>query len=428
MLIFFFLFLLTIFCFFAKYKTGMFFNPLNIVIVFWTVWIIISIINPFNLYDVELITYFYLLLFIIFFSIGFLLVARRIQSSKDDFESKIIVNKSIPIIINIFVSVILLYFLFKYNSLLIILGVLEARNIKFEIGLLFSNTFEYLLFSVIISSIVYLSFLLSTVNYLKNKKITGFFAISIINILLYSYIGLGRMAIFETGIFLILAFIFSKIFILFKLKIWHKISFLLLAIFAIGSIMNITTKRLNSTLTEKGIIDTLLFTLEQGAVYFTGPISAFNHFISLRVPENTGYTFGSSTFGGIDYFIGMVFSYIGYPYQTANDKTGSFTQPAIQIGNDHTFNAFYTGLMNFYMDFGYFGIIVFSLIFGFTLGLIWNKYLKNGNAYTLSLLIFICYTGIVSEYRLPYSSISTWVILITLLMLNRFRNKKLILH
>lgn len=414
------LFIMAFFLYSSKKRTGKWINPLSIVLIFWSFWLIMSIANSFNLYEVQMSTYLYFILFLMLFSIGFLLVARNIRERNSRFAEKRFKRKSIILLIEVITLVSLLYFYFKYNRLFEILGALEARNIKFDIGLLFSNTYEYLFFNIIIASIVYLSFILSLSRYLYYKKIDLMLIISLINIYIYSSIGLGRLAIFEAIVFILLGYVFSLIYRVGKSNLPNKLMMLCISLLGIVIILNVTTKRLNTTIEEKGILETITFTFEQGFLYFIGPINAFNQFLIMKVPDVVGYTYGRSTLGGLEYFISLIFSFIGYPFVSANDLTGSFTRPPISIGENQEFNAFYTSLMNYYMDFGILGVILFAFLFGLFVGLAWNVYIKNGNVYTLSLLIFVCYTAISSELRLPFANLSVWIILFTLIILVKF--------
>ena len=384
---------------------------------FWSIWLLVSAINPFNLYEVRATTYILFVVFLISFSIGFLLLAKNtnVINNKFQFLSK---KPSITsLIINVGTFLSLIYFSIKYNRILTTMGVLDARNIKFELGLLFSSNNEYLFFNVIIAAIVYISFIISIITYINTKKISVLLILSMVNLYMYATIGLGRLAIFEATIIVLLAVIFSRIFRISNSSIKGKIVLVLVTLGGIGSIFSITSRRLGTNLAEQGLTETIMFTLEQGIIYFVGPISAFNQFLVTDVTRSVGHTYGRATVGGLDYLFSLLFSYMNYPFDSANDITASFTKPTIDIGSQQGFNAFYSALMNFYIDFGALGVIALSFLFGLLLAVTWNMYIVNGNVYTLSLLIYMSYTAIVSQYIFPFQSLSVWLIVLIFVVL-----------
>lgn len=94
------------------------------------------------------------------------------------------------------------------------------------------------------------------------------------------------------------------------------------------------------------------------------------------------------------------------------------------IGQYQGFNAFYTCLFNFYIDFGYFGIYFFEFIYGVILGLLVEFYLKNKNLFMGVLLNINLSFAIFSEFRWYYQSIENIFLLMLNIILIIFMEKK----
>ena len=107
--------------------------------------------------------------------------------------------------------------------------------------------------------------------------------------------------------------------------------------------------------------------LRQVVSYKVGPLVAFDKALEKDYLSTIGgYQFGRATLGGaIDYYGCSILSMAGIKVKQVRDITMSPLQNNfIYVGTDNTMNFAYTSLIYFYFDLGFFGIIIFSFMFG----------------------------------------------------------------
>ncbi|MCU5077708.1 oligosaccharide repeat unit polymerase [Bacillus cereus] len=421
----------------GRIKTGNLYSPLTFYLVFWCFWVIISLINPYQLYEVSQSTYTLVWSNIIFFSFGFLLVSKRVKVPALE-KIKLPGNKFIKtkkfLMIQLTVLVILIYYYIKYNLLLSGLDSSYMRTALFEQGYLFSSSLENILYFWFIGSFVYLSIALFISNIVMGGKKNITFFISLVCCYLYGEIGNGRFIYFYI-IILFLVSIALKHFINKKLKFNIKKKkkknwvFYFLIIFGTVFTMNRTSaERMGVSLSLSDSVSVFFETsFPQFVLYFTGPFRALDSFLTSGITNETGYTFGRAFLGGIEELFSVFIIAIagGYPVRTANTITSSFTVPPISVGPHDTFNAFYTSVMNSYIDGGVAFVIMFAFIYGIASGLIYNYCLRNLNIFTFALLIYTTYQMVVSEFRWNYQAPETWIIIIILAICNYIYKRKL---
>lgn len=414
-------------------RTGRKFNPLTFYISFWGIWLIISLSDPFLLKSVSVQAYLLLWLNIVGFAIGFILFYSNSNKQKNNYgrikitETKILsgykelLNNKKFIFLQLGILLILIYYYLKYNMLLSTLTTQDTRRIVYEYGLLFSSMYEYILFTWIITPLVYSSIALLISNLVVNGQKNFVLYISLVNCLLFGMIGSGRFVYFQVIVFAFVSIGFNsdrKLLNLVKIKLKTKILVLLVFLAAVYA-MNISTLKrygINSFNLNKTIDVFINISLKQFFVYFLGPFRAFDNFLATYSGVNT---LGRSTFGGIEEILNLPFTFVGLGWTTANEISSYFTVESINIGSDISFNAYYTNVMNFYMDGGISFVITLSLIFGATSALTYNYYLKNSNIFTFSLIVLLTYHMIASEFRWSFSSPVTWIEVALLLWANQ---------
>ncbi|EJR51797.1 hypothetical protein IIO_06207 [Bacillus cereus VD115] len=430
------IFVISFFIFMGKLRTGRFFNPLSFYLTFWGTWILFSMGNPYELYEVSEKTYFIILLSLFCFGLGCILIDIPKIQIKDSIvkndESYKFLGSRIFLITQFIVFAILFVYYLKYSSLMSSLPLDYQRRIVYEVGLLFTTTYEMLFYNWVLKPIMTISVIMTISNYVIYGKKNISLIIAFLNCILFSMVGNGRLIFFDLLIFILVAVAFKKSFSKQNpIPKWHirkstiNKSILFSGVIAVLIyVMNSTSvKRLgleNPSLVD--MWDTFVnYSLQQGIVYFVGPLRALDNFLTLQIADSVGYTFGRATFGGIEeIFASLMSSFFGDPtwaLNSANIKTASFTVPPIQIGSDQTFNALYTNIMNFYLDAGVTGVIVMSLLFGITSGLVFKYCLNNTNIFKISLLVYYTHHLIVSEFRWDYQSPATWVIILLFVFL-----------
>ncbi|MEH6891477.1 O-antigen polymerase [Bacillus sp. JJ864] len=435
------------FVFFGKLRSGRFYNPISFYMLFWGFWILISLSNPFGLYEVSEKTYFTILLSLFCFGIGCILIdSSKILIKENDSiitndNSFTKLNSKRFLILQFIIFAILFFYYLKYSSLLSSMTLDDQRRIVYTVGLLFNSTYEMLFYNWIIKPIMMISVIMVMVNYIIYGRKNVSLVISLLNCVLFSFIGNGRLIYFDLLIYILIAVAFKKSFSKFKqIPKFHirkstlkKSILFIIGIFVLLYVMNSTSARRigleNPSLYQ--MWDTFVnYSFKQGIVYFTGPLRALDYFLTSNIADSVGYTFGRSSFAGIEeVIVSFLSSFLHDPsiaLNSANYTTSSFTVPNIQIGTDQTFNALYTHVMNFYLDCGLIGIVVLSTLYGIISGIVFKYCLRNINIYKISLLVYYIHHLVVSEFRWDYQSPASWIIIFSLIIISKRYEKRII--
>ena len=220
------------------------------------------------------------------------------------------------------------------------------RIIRFELGYMLKSPFELLFYNYIIQSILTVISILVPIHIINGKFKNPIIYIGIINVLLNSQVGKGRMIIFELLLYFMVAFI-----IYFYNEIWKYVKkywYIIIIIIGIGGagMTFLTLVRLNTDFASmESIKGNLKETFDQVILYFTGSIRAFDYSLINNYRDTIisqyGHTWGGATFAGINEVIIMFFRALGMEISTVNMAIGALTQPAIFIGENVQYNAFY---------------------------------------------------------------------------------------
>lgn len=409
--------------------------PLLIYLLWWYLLLSISSFNPYDLYPVSNKGYLLILLNVFVFFIGYISLCFKKNTNKNfntSFEFKPI--DKIIFTSQILILPVVLYYFLKYQYLLSNLGFLYARSIKYELGYLFGSSIEYIFFTFIIQPIVNITVILFCIKFM-NKDIKNWtFVLMLANILLNGQIGLGRFVYFQILIYLLIIYFITKNKGgLLKLNIKNAQSRLLTKIFAFVGIFTMITFMAVTTVLRRGFdkitLDNLLnegyyVLFEQAIVYFIGPFRAFDGLLDSSVLSDFGLFWGRLTFGGIDQLLGYLFKLVDPTFLAANSLIGPITRSSVFIGNDQGFNAFYTSLLNYYLDLNIVGILVFPLLYGMFSAFIVNGFIKKKSLSLFILLLFITYNSIASSLRWEYQFPETWIV-IFLLFISNLRVKRI---
>lgn len=402
----------------SKIRTGTLNNTLSYYLVWWGMWLSISQFNLFNIYDVSLKSYSFLLLNIGMFSVGYIIFYKPKLYNKC-FAKVNLPNKRV-FLFQLILFVILLYYWQRYSMIFNQMTFYDARRIRFEVGLLFSSGYEVLFFNYVVTFAVYFFILLAISNYLINRKIDRNLLLSIINCIIYGFIGLGRFIYFDSAVFLITGFLLLKQIQKGKeRKIRFGINFIkkliVISVFIIGGLFlssYITSVRMGHNDIFMGLSDAF----QQFIIYFTGPFRALDYYF-YTFKNSFDLTLGRSTLAGLDEIVNNLLYYFNRNSIALNGKIAFYTASNIYIGGGHWFNAFYTCLMNYYMDLGILGVIIIPFIFGGIAAKVFNIFNKNPNVYTLMLIMYFTYTTLASEFRWSFQSPTPWIILLYILLL-----------
>lgn len=409
-----------------------------IIILLWILLFLISYTNPYDLFPVSEKIYLLLLIFIMSFTMGITftynnknieIVDDFVTKAKDSLDG--LINKKAMLYMSIFCIIVLSYAFIRQREALQYATISEYR-VEGTQDYLFGGSgwigVIYNLFVTPFSYVLYVLFAYLLV-FRRDKKL--FLVISALVVVLSTAINNSRGVMLIVIVFVIFIVwccpFFSK-----GVKVGKKIrNVLIISFFVFGAISFVsylTAQRMfGENVFSKSSVEMGFETLNRHIItYFVGPFRSFEYALDNGYFEQLdGPTWGRSTFGFFDGFIGFVLNKIGIPFQTANGRIYNKLQNDwIYVGWDTNFA--YTSLFNYYMDFGYLGILILPAIFGAIVKKICNKYLYNHNPALLLLLGYLfyatweCYFG----WILYYWPVAFYFIII--IFLYRYSKRKII--
>lgn len=417
----------------SKLRSGLLFGPLTFYAGFWCFWSLISLFDPYGTSAVSTSTYLIVWASIISFGISYLLILPKFKKVDTNnfihLIDKIIKSKRM-MLIQLFVSAVLIYYYLRYKAVMANLPFYESRRVFFELGFLFRSSVEYMFYNWMINTLVYVFLLLSISTFVIFNKRGIFVYISLLNGILFSMVGQGRLVYFYIIIFALCAFGIKK-----DLKIKHESNqrkkpsklrrltiYGLISITAIYGMNKLTTMRMG---VSGSLIGTIQHSMKELVIYFTGPFRALDYFLTSGLYHQLGPTYGRSTLSGLEELFYTPFVPLGKTLtNTANGIMTTFTVPPIDIGGGVSINAFYTALMNFYLDGGLFAVIFMSAMCGVISATIYRKMITDFGVYTVCISIFWSYAMLATIMRWNFSQPFVWIVFILLLLGSKYKKKR----
>lgn len=350
----------------------------------WAVSLFFSAINPFDLLEVRLEIYALYVLFVSSFAIGFASISRRDAEKFKKVDALLAVHATVcrsrlAKVGLILCILLLLNYVEKYLSYIILVGTAEAREARFFIGKIFQSGYEYFLFTYLITPIVWLCKFFVAFGIAFGIFRSWTWLLSVVVVLLYMAFGAGRNVAIE--VFLMTLFVYALKMEEQTERRWSKgmlglgvasaffvLVAVLLTAFRMQEFGELTVESL-----EKGA-ETLA---ENFGVYFLGALRAFQH----ATDHQTQYqwlSYGGLTFSGVDEIASYLFKGVGFDVDPYSWSYSGVLGSEIDIGGAQGFNALYTALYYFYFDFGILGVMLFSLGFGATCAAVWRQFLRSG--------------------------------------------------
>lgn len=400
--------------------------PLKLYLGWWFVWVAISITNPFGVDNVTLFTYSLILIHIVAFSVGFLIACPRltVRVSKECFTVSH-AHYRIMLVINIILGLVLYKYWSSYNRFLAIRGVIDARNIVFEPGLLFGSYLEVSVYNTIIIPLISVTQIICIIQWINFRKITFLSLLMIVNTFFISGIGLGRFIILDIATYYV---VISIIYYL-MINVSKKSNFIILRfIINAGSVLLIagvilifiTAKRIGAEGSINAVVlSNLELAIEQCIIYFIGAFRALNQYLSdTHVIHNWG--FGRASLGGLEQIINdMLLLFNKNLNFSITNEIAKFTVPSIHIGNGHLYNAFYTCIMPFFVDAGVAGVVIISAIYGMSVAKMLKYFLIHPSPYSLALLTYIIHSCLRGQIRYQFLFPGPWVVIGILFILQK---------
>lgn len=419
---------------------------LNIYIIWWGILLMVSSYNPYDLYPVSNRIYSYLLLSIFCFTLAFILSELK-ESNKKNVAFKFNINEQLELSYKkitkskLFISVLIIFtliifsYLIKYNRVIAMHGVEDARNMRFYVGGVFDRTYEIFLYNFFIESFsilvsLYIAF---SIVWMKFNKV---FFVALIYAYLFSSMGAGRFYIIELIFYIIFANLIKNFFskktsdlkeLQHAKKLKKKVVLIIfpIIVFLYGYSIYLSNFR-------KGVFEINMETMSEGnedflmqiVIYCVGSFRALEYGIT-HYADKIGITYGRISFGGIDEFFGALLTGLGFRYEYANIDYGKNVVEMINIGHQQEYNGLFTNIFGMYLDFQVFGIILFSLFWGFVYSKIISFFSRKPNFYNLLIVLFFSVVFMLTPLKWKLQSPSSWIFLFgVLVMIKRSKYKK----
>lgn len=361
-------------------KVNMLFN------ISWCVFGGLSTLGLYGLYKPEYIIHLYVIVCIVIFNAIYFIISKLKYIDKTK-NKELIINSTIGkpnyLIIYLLNSICLIYSSFFIPKAWMIInnyGYGALRTYAFKESSIYASTTELTVFQTVVFPIIIATSIILAIDIsLKRaKKILIF--ITIINVLVYTFLFAGRMTLIQ-----FMSFIFIALFILNRKSVLHLIMKNKKYIFFSGILFIIvnylTSERTNST---SSIFEQIYF-------YLSAPFIFFSNLNKMGFWENN-LLYGKAIFGFIlgplDMFGVLLFN---KQSNSAAYIITSITADSQLIGDGITFNALTTMLFPFMMDFGKLGIIIGPAIFALLIAFVEYKYKVKYSLFWISLFIYIIY-------------------------------------
>lgn len=353
-------------------------------------------------------TYTVLIAGIISFSVGYLAIIALYQFRGVSIPKKakdggtydyVLREKAIYVIL----LIVILYTVYRFVR---IIGALRS-GISFQVlrSLYFSenggvNRFDHFVYlpllqtQIILACIIFFS---NKTNFSYSQK-RRILIVTLACVVLAMFSNGGRETLFYTGLIVIYSYFLNNNHIKTSIAEWRqrikekKLMKYIIAIVVVGMILMTV---LRSTTGESS----LSYVFRKAYLYFSGWLPNFSE--RLAQIKSNDYTYGFSFILGVLRLPAAVihrFLPESYAYSVA-EKITSDLQEMVYIGGGRNFNAYVSLFYYFYRDFGFYSVVIESLIFGAVCANIEAKYLLRNNTKTLFWLLFVFFLIISSMIR-----------------------------
>lgn len=394
-----------------------------------------SSFDPMGFYPVSLYAYSLSILSIVFFSIGF--VSFRIKSSEigkvlknKTFNIFVLENKVYKIVLILF-CVSMAYFVNKYILLLANYTAIESRLIRYNINFFGNSVWVNLFYNVILTSFFYISvFVICGCLFVKKNKLV--FILTLLYVLMYSFVGSGREPIFFLFfnlLFYLFLFKSLKCESVFALKIIRfnfksKFYILCMLILAMGFLLFLSGLRENVNVRSLETIYLVSESLLNNILsYLLGPIRAFDFIIhSDYYLDKLGYPWGGlAVFSGLNEYLYMFLQFLGIDAGVSSSRIIGHVQE-IQLSvspNVQYFNYTFTAFLTCYLDYGIISVVLYPFIGGILFRYVISELYRCATFPLLAMICYLFYMSIFSFATLVLVQTTPWFYLLLLFFLHK---------
>ena len=367
----------------------------------WMGLLILSLTNPYGLFPASSLVYFYILVFLLSFTLGITFSYNKVGLNKQlsffsELKSSIdwIVDNRLVLIATILCDLFLLYAFSKQQVALMDSSIQELRLEGSQDYLFGDNGLLGSIYNLVVTPLsTFIQVLFAYIFICRREKLLPLVA-SLLNVILSTAINNSRGVLMIVLVYVVYV-VFCCPFLINeggkKIRFRNVVLIVVFALGAFAFVSYLTAQRLFGTNEISGeAVEMGVDALNKHIItYFVAPFRCFDYAIDHNYFEALGGpTFGRSTFGFFDGFIGFVLNHLGIHYTTANSIIYTHLQDKwIWVGIDMNFA--YTAMFNFYMDFGFFGVLFLPAIFGAVIKKLCNSFLRNGNPALFLLLGYL---------------------------------------
>lgn len=392
-----------LFSFAYYFLFGHLWSPSLLVLLWWTSWLLIAITSNIGFPRLSEAFFLSFLTFLVFFAIGSLFpvfLNLDFNGPKNDFLFSF--NNTFVRWWSVVFIPVLIYFWRKASQVMASDSFLAGRGalIDFESSNhpVFGSSFVRNCIEVIAAGPLLYFSLFSFVYLLRDNRFL-FSLVTCLGIYLYQSTELGRSQIYRSFLLLLVVFFFLWLHHRIDLSV-KRLFFGGVLVFLIISYMFFATMsrfKNNPSASYKDISTELLSYHTAGFFLYD---SALNDQTS---PLNTELGYGRATFAGLLFPVTQVIRMFNKSYTSFLDKWYPYTASSKDLGirsesgKEFFFNAYYTMLFPFYLDFRLFGICFFSFTFGLLTSLFFLCWIKTNSDWLLaaaSLLFLFCVMNI----------------------------------
>ena len=239
-----------------------------------------------------------------------------------------------------------------------------------------------------------------------NGKHKFSFVITLLYCILYPSLFGSRMSFIVMGFIIILCYLWVKNckgnYIR---KGFNKfVTIMVSGIVALFTIMSIL-KSGDITNAEQSFQDLKDDLITQPVEYFSCPVKAFEYAFDHNYHQRMGgYMHGRATLAALDYYVNPILNSLsGLRNPNANSVIGHIIQDewiSFSLEVD-SWNALYTALLHFYLDFGWIGCLLFSFLFGLIASKTCNSLERSGSVpvFVFSFFVMIkCIMSVISFF------------------------------
>ena len=383
----------------------------NIHTIWWSLLVVISLLNMFSMKDVSLFTYFLICSYYISFNIGFLM-ANYVFGSKVYALCNPTKNLDYYLRSRVFNIALLLfaifsiYLVYRFLDVILISTFAEAHLLSIDYEL-YGSPLAMIIFNNATVPLSYFSMVLFAFLYLKRN-------FSLVFLCLFFYITLVFLVGFDKGTILMFVLQFVLICLLLykvdmsyivgcysmnKRQITKSVIFVMILIMITGVLSSLRkTDRIDIVLLS--LYDSLCDFLEEIVVYLVGPFRALDYAVNSDyfLDKLGGCYFGEATFLGFNKLLDWIFSLVGIDYNSSYELVGNTLQEtSVDINSSATsFNFAFSSILYYYLYFKVLGVITIPFCLGIVLRILINKFHRYPSIPAFALFVYlltICLTG-----------------------------------